>query len=112
TAGVAVAPASGLLTIEAGGSATFPVLLTSEPTGDVVLTLVSSDATEGTVTGAVRFTPINWNVPQTVVVMGMDDAVDDGDIDFTVATIADSADPNYSGIAVSSVSATNIDDDT
>ena len=48
-AGITVTPTSGLTTTEAGGTATFTVVLTSAPTGDVTINLSSSDPTEGTV---------------------------------------------------------------
>ena len=57
TAGITVSPTSGLVTTEAGGTATFTVVLTSQPTADVTIGLTSSDTTEGTVSpfdGGVR----------------------------------------------------------
>ena len=44
-----VTPTSGLTTTEAGGTATFTVVLTTQPTADVTIALSSGDATEGTV---------------------------------------------------------------
>src|SRR4029079_1684980 len=44
-AGVTVTPISGATT-EAGGTATFTVVLTSQPTVDVTIALTSSDTTE------------------------------------------------------------------
>ena len=49
TAGFIVTPISGLLTTEAGGTATFTVVLTTQPTANVTIGLSTSDATEGTV---------------------------------------------------------------
>ena len=74
-------PTSGLTTTEAGGTATFTVVLNTQPTADVTIALSSSDTTEGTVAPAsLIFTTANWNVAQTVTVTGVDDAVDDGDV--------------------------------
>ena len=42
----------GLTTTEAGGTATFTVVLTTQPTADVTIGLSSSDPTEGTVAPA------------------------------------------------------------
>ncbi len=113
-AGVTVNPTSGLTTTEAGGTATFTVVLTSQPTANVTVGLSSSDLTEGTVAPAsVTFTAVNWNVAQTVTVTGVDDALVDGNIAYTILTSAAvSTDPAYSGLNPSDVSATNIDDDT
>ncbi len=49
TAGITVSPTSGLVTTESGGTATFTVVLTTQPSADVTLALSSSDTTEGTV---------------------------------------------------------------
>jgi hypothetical protein len=111
TAGVDVSPASGATT-EAGGTATFSVALTSEPTAVVTIELTSSDPSEGTVTPAVLvFTPDNWNVPQVATVTGADDLEDDGDVAFSIVTTCTSVDPLYNLIEVPDVAVTNIDDD-
>ena len=75
TEGITVTPTSGLTTTEAGGTATFTVVLASEPTANVTVGLSSSDTTEGTVSPAsLTFTTANWNTAQTVTVTGVDDA--------------------------------------
>ena len=48
-AGITVTPTAGLATTEAGGTATFTVVLNTQPTADVTIALSSSDTTEGTV---------------------------------------------------------------
>ncbi len=113
TAGFTVAPTSGLVTTEAGGTATFTVQLNSKPLADVVVGLSSSNAVEGTVSPTtLTFTTANWNVPQTVTVTGVDDAVADGNIAYTITTApATSADPVYSGLNPADVSVTNNNDD-
>jgi len=61
-AGITVTPTSGLNTTEAGGTATFTVVLNSEPAADVTIALSSSDTTEGNVSPAsLTFTSANWN---------------------------------------------------
>ena len=113
-AGVTVSPTAGIETTEAGGSDTFTVVLTSEPTADVTIGLTSSNMAEGTVSPAdLLFTPTNWATPQTVTVTGQDDFVDDGDTAFTIVTgAAESDDPNYDSKPVDDVAALNVDDDT
>ncbi len=112
-AGISVNPTSGLITTEAGGTASFTVVLDTQPNADVVIGLSSSDTTEGTVAPAsLTFTPANWNTPQTVTVTGADDALADGNVAYTIVTAAAvSADANYSGIDPADVSATNFDND-
>ncbi|GEM_PF-1857739 len=112
--GIAVRPIAGLVTTEAGGAATFAVVLETQPSADVTIPLSSSDVTEGTVSpAALTFTTSNWHVPQTVTVAGVDDAVADGDVAYLVVTApAVSADANYHGLDAADVSVTNLDDDS
>jgi hypothetical protein len=100
-------------TTEGGGTATFTVVLTSEPTADVTVGVSSSDTSEGTVApSSLTFTAGNWAVEQTVTVTGVDDAVDDGDIGYSIVLVAAvSADVNYSGLDPADVAVTNADDD-
>ena len=114
TAGITVSPTSGLITTEAGGTATFTIVLNSQPTANVTIGLSSSDASEGTVSPAsVTFTAGNWNSPQTVTVSGVNDDLDDGDVGYTIVTAAaTSADANYNSLNAADVSVTNTDNDT
>ena len=111
--GVTVTPTSGLTTSEAGATATFTIVLTAQPTADVVVALTSSDTTEGTVNPSpLTFTSGNWNTPQTVTVTGVDDSLDDGDISYSVVTAAAaSVDSNFNGLNPADVSVTNTDND-
>ncbi len=112
-AGISVAPTSGLVTTEAGGTASFDVVLASQPTADVTVGLSSSDSSEGTVTPGITFTTANWNTPQTVTITGVDDAVDDGDIAYSIVTAqATSVDPLYAAINPADVDVSNTDNDT
>lgn len=111
--GVIVAPTSGLVTSEAGQTATFSVSLASIPLADVMVEFVSSNESEGVVSpSSVRFTPANWQTPQHLTVIGVDDTARDGDIEFTINTLpAVSADPGYDGWKAADVSVVNLDDD-
>ncbi|NLF73029.1 MAG: choice-of-anchor C family protein [Candidatus Anammoximicrobium sp.] len=112
-AGFEVVPTSGLATTEAGGSATFTVRLTSQPTAPVSIGLSSSDPAEGTVAPAtLTFQPSTWDTLQTVTVTGVDDPFDDGDADYTILTAAAvSDDVNFHGVNSADVSVTNRNDD-
>ncbi|MFL5327544.1 MAG: DUF4347 domain-containing protein [Gemmataceae bacterium] len=112
--GITVSPTSGLVTTEAGGKATFTVVLTSQPTANVIVPISSSDPAEGTVSSpSLTFTPANWKVPQTITITGVDDFVDDGDQAYTVILgTALSSDGKYNGLDPADVSVTNTDDDT
>src|SRR5690606_8741156 len=62
TAGITVTPTSGLVTSEAGATATFTVVLNTQPTANVTIGVSSSDTTEGTVSpAALTFTTANWS---------------------------------------------------
>ena len=95
---ITVTPTTGLTTTEALGTATFTVVLTSAPTGDVTINLSSSDPTEGTVPASLTFTAANFSVAQTVTVTGVDDALVDGNVAYTIATTVTSGDPIYAAI--------------
>ena len=111
--GISVSPTAGLSTSELGGTDSFDVVLDSNPTSDVTIGISSSDMTEGTADQAIlTFTPVNWNTPQTVTITGVDDAVEDGDVDYTIITApATSSDPDYAGRNADDVLVTNEDDD-
>ena len=111
-AGVTVSAISGNTT-EAGGTATFSVVLTGQPTSDVTISFASDHPGEGTVsTSLLTFDTTNWNRAQTVTVAGVDDAADDGDVAYIITGKATSADLNYDGMVVADVSVTNVDNDT
>ena len=114
TKGITVTPTTGLTTTEAGGKATFTVVLNSQPIADVSLGITSDKTTEGTVDkSSLTFTAANWNTPQTVTVTGVDDSVVDGNIAYNIVTAAaTSTDTNYSGVNAADVAVTNTDNDT
>ncbi|WP_029630673.1 DUF4347 domain-containing protein, partial [Zavarzinella formosa] len=112
--GFVVSPPSATTTTEAGGSASFSVALSTQPTGNVTIPVSSSNTGEGTADKTfLTFTPANWNVPQTVTVTGVDDQVVDGNQPYTIVLgTAASTDPNYNGLNPPDVSLTNLDNDT
>jgi large repetitive protein len=105
---------SNLSTTEAGGSDSFTLVLTAQPTANVVIAISSADTSEASVsTSALTFTSNNWNSPQTVRVNGVDDDVLDGNISFNIVIAsATSSDSNYQGINPGDILTTNADDET
>ena len=106
---------------EAGGTATFTVRLRSQPTAAVTVTVTSRDTTEGRVSAGggvpaasttLTFTTGSWNTAQTVTVTGVDDAVDDGTVTWTVRLAPSSGDTSYGALAAVDVPVTTTDDDT
>ncbi|HEX5058788.1 MAG TPA: Calx-beta domain-containing protein [Kofleriaceae bacterium] len=114
SASITVQPTSGLVTSEAGTTATFGIVLGSQPAANVTIAVMSSDASEASVsTTQVTFTSANWSTVQTVTVTGVDDVIDDGDQPFTILLApAASGDPAYSGIDPDDPTGTNTDNDT
>lgn len=110
---ILVTPSSGLITSESSGTDSFDVVLTTEPTSDVQISLASSNLAEGTIDlASLTFTSANWNVPQTITITGVDDPFDDGDRAYSVITsTSTSSDPGYSGLDAADVSVTNTNDD-
>ena len=110
---ISVTPTSGLITTEAGGQATFSVVLTTVSADNVTIGLSSNNTAEGTVAPpSLTFTPGNALTPQVVTITGVDDAIDDGDVNYTILTAAAvSPDTDYNGLDPRDVSVTNEDDD-
>lgn len=86
--GIAVTPTSGLTTTEAGGTATFRVVLTAQPLSPITIGLSSSDLGQGTVSpSTLTFLPTSWDQGQTVTVTGADtNGLEDGDIGYRIVT--------------------------
>ncbi len=111
---VAFTPATGLTTTEAAGTATFTVVLTSQPTASVSIGVSSSAPTEGKVSASsVDFTTTNWASPQTVTVTGQDDSVADGNQPYTILLAKpNTTDAAYAAIDPTDVPVTNTDNDS
>jgi len=121
-AGFTVTPVNGLVTTEAGGTATFTVRLNSVPTANVTIPFTSSNTTEGRVSApgqttpsdsvTLTFTPANFSTPQTVTVTGQDDPVQDGDQPYQITSgSANSTDSAYNSLRAANVNAVNRDDE-
>lgn len=110
---ILVSPVDGLVTSEAGQSASFSVSLSSQPSADVIVPIEVSDSSEWRVAVAqVSFTPSTWDIPRLVTVDGVDDSELDGDQVGTIRVLAAlSTDSSYSGLDPSDVGITNLDDE-
>ncbi|MCP4047283.1 MAG: S8 family serine peptidase, partial [Gammaproteobacteria bacterium] len=114
TPAIQVTPTSGLVTTEAGGSATFDMSLTTQPASDVTVALSSDNTGEGSVNPAsVTFTSLDWDQAHTVTINGQNDEIDDGNITYHIVTsLASSGDQDYAGLNPADVSVSNTDNDT
>jgi hypothetical protein len=78
----------------------------------ITLHFTSSNPLEGTVSPAtLTFTGANYSVDQTVTVQGVDDAVVDGNVGYSVGITVTGNVPSYSGTPVAPLSFTNTDND-
>lgn len=113
TGGVLVDFSPGLMTNELGSMAEFTLELLVEPTADVTIPLSSADVSEGTLmVSSVTFTTDDWDIPQTVEITGINDALLDGNAQYIIRTgpiISD--DPNYANVDPADITITNQDDD-
>ena len=100
-------------TTEAGGQTSFTVVLRLQPSGDVTLPVFSSNTAEGiTDVSSLVFSSANWSIPQTVTLTGVDDAFDDGDVNWDVVIgPASSTDALYNGRDPDDLTITNLNDD-
>ena len=107
TRGVTVTPA--VLTVDEGLSDSYDVVLTSQPTGDVMVTIGAPANTDITVsTAELTFTASDWDMPQSVTVSA---AADDMDAEDDTGTIThDVSGGDYGSVSADPVSVT-VDDD-
>tara|TARA_Y100000389_G_scaffold174385_1_gene184290 strand:+ start:385 stop:2874 length:2490 start_codon:yes stop_codon:yes gene_type:complete len=97
TAGITQSATSG--TINEDGTGTYTVVLDSEPTSDVTVTISSNDTGAATATSPLTFTSSNWSSAQTVTITGVSDS------DFTDESVTISH--SVSGGGYDAVSMTN-----
>jgi len=112
--GLVITPTTGLTTTEAGGQAKFSVMLDVKPKATVTVPISSSDVTKGTVSPAsLTFGALDWNIPQTVTVMGGNDFIDQDDASYLVQLgPTRSNDKSFNQLSPYTVSVVSIDDDT
>ncbi len=105
TEGVTVTP--GRLTVGEGGSGTYMLVLTSQPSMAVTIAVSNpdTDAVTVTSTATLTFTEDNWNSAQTVTVMGVRDA-DENDERVQLSHTVTSMDVAYRAVTAAAVSVT------
>ena len=111
TPGVSVSPTA--LTVTEGDTTgdSYTVVLDSQPTADVTVTVGGHAGTEVTPTPtSLIFTTSNWSTAQTVTVTAADTVTMNDTV--TLTHSAESTDSNYSSITIADVTVTVNDDDT
>jgi hypothetical protein len=98
---------------ESGTTDSYTVVLDSEPTAEVTISISSSDEGEATVSpDTLTFTASDWDTAQTVTVTGVDDTDIDGTQSVTITHAASSADSAYDTLDAKEVAVTVADDDS
>ena len=111
--GVGVSVSETALTILEGTYDTYAVVLSSQPLGDVTVTVGGTSADVSVDNTTLTFTDQDWSDAQTVRVTAVDDDVDEDDETETLThTVASTDDSAYNGIAAGSVTVSITDEDT
>ena len=101
------------LPVNEGSTGTYTVVLNSQPTANVTVTVAGPAGTDVTLTpssATLTFTTMNWNTAQTVTVTAADDADLVNDT-VTLTHSAASTDTGYQGITIAGVEVTVTDND-
>ena len=110
TEGVSISETS--LNIPEGATSSYTVVLDSEPTDVVTVTIGGHSGTDlSLATTTLTFTDLDWNDPQEVTVTAGHDADLDNDVMTLTHTVASVADGDCDGLSTGSIAITVTDDD-
>jgi hypothetical protein len=96
---------------ESGTTDTYSVVLNTQPTADVIVTLNGGTQLTTSAT-TLTFTAANWNVAQVVTVTAVDDAVAEGNHTGSIFHTVTSSDANYNGLAIAPLTVAIADNDS
>ena len=112
TVGLVLSKSSGVVSENGSVSDNFSVVLSSQPTANVTLTLSDNDSTEVSATpSTLSFGSGNWSVAQWVTLTGKDDNVSDDNQTSLLGWSSSSSDSKYQGLS-DNLSVTTLDNDT
>lgn len=110
TGGITVVESGGNTAVTEGGpNDTYTLVLNTQPTGNVVISF--NTGTQIQAIPNATFTPANWNTPQTITVIAVDDPDAEGNHNGTIAHTVASGDSNYNGMAVPNITVAITDND-
>ncbi|PTQ83235.1 beta strand repeat-containing protein [Nitrosomonas ureae] len=110
--GVNVSQSEGTTVIgEDGATDSYTVALRSAPASEVTVTLITNNSQISSSLSILTFTPLNWNIPQTVTISAVNDTAGEGKHTSAINYTVNSADPNYDNIAVDTTRISNTDND-
>lgn len=98
-------------TTELGGEVVLQVVLTRQPSSDVLVPVRIEDSSEATTTtSSLSFNALDWNVVHELTVVGVDDMTKDGDVRYKVTMgPANSTDEAFNGMGPSDIELINVD---
>ena len=111
--GVTITPAGGGLALEEGGASdSYTVVLNTAPSSPVTVAFTAdSQLTATAASNPLIFDASNWQTPQQITVIAIDDEVIEGNHSGNISHSISSTDPDYSGLTVPVVTATIADND-
>lgn len=95
---------------ESGANAEVRLVLKTNPGMNVTVQVTSSNSSEGSVDQSVVFTPLDWHVPRSVFIRGVDDDLADGTQSFNINFVSTSNNEYYNNLT-HSVTINNTDNE-
>lgn len=112
SAGISITQSGGSTSMSEGsGSDGIEIVLTSQPTADVTVTL-SAGSQLHLSTGSLTFSAQNWQEAQSVEVTAEDDSIAEGNHQDSIGLSFASSDPNYQNFSASPISVDILDNDS
>jgi hypothetical protein len=107
---VVVSQSGGSTAVTEGGATdSYTLVLGAQPAGNVTITISPDSQVTTSPTPSVTFTSADWNVPKTVTVTAVDDAVVEGPHTGTITHTASGS--GYTGVVIANVVAAITDND-
>ena len=115
-AGITIIQSAGSTNVTEGSTIadSYTLVLNSQPTANVTITVTADEQLtigQGSSILPLVFTALNWNIPQTVTVLAVDDTIEEGLHTGTISQTANSSDSNYNGLAITDVVVNITDND-
>jgi len=112
SAGISITQSGGSISVSEGsGSDGIEIVLTSQPTADVTVTL-SAGSQLHLSTSSLTFSAQNWQDAQSVEVTAEDDSIAEGNHQGSIGLSFVSSDPNYQNFSASPISVDILDNDS
>ena len=113
--GYSITPTSTIVNESGTTTTSISVVMDRKPSSDVVVSATVADPSEISVSPtSLTFTTDDWNTTQTIEVTGVDEFIDDGDVDsnLTFSIVDASSDNDFDSLDDQIVEIKNQDDDT